>query len=74
MEFHNNKVTMKNKLINPSHNFDFHLIIQGDAQTTVPIKGDQFLINGKLTYSGRFWKGNKIEGLAVKLEDGPGNI
>ena len=35
----------------------------GKAQTIVTIKGDQFLINNKLTYPGRYWKGNKIEGL-----------
>ena len=36
---------------------------EGKAQTVVSIKGDQFLINNNLTYSGRYWKGNKIEGL-----------
>jgi hypothetical protein len=35
------------------------------SQTVVTIKGDQFLINNKLTYSGRYWKGNKIEGLLL---------
>jgi hypothetical protein len=35
------------------------------AQTIVSIKGDQFLINNKLTYTGRSWKGNKIEGLLL---------
>jgi hypothetical protein len=35
------------------------------SQTTVTIKNDQFLINNKLTYSGRYWKGNKIEGLLL---------
>ena len=35
------------------------------AQTAVSIKGDQFFINNKLTYSGRYWKGNKIEGLLL---------
>lgn len=37
----------------------------GTAQTVVTIKGDQFLINNKLTYAGRYWKGNKIEGLLL---------
>src|SRR5262245_43137095 len=32
-------------------------------RTAVAIKGEQFLINGKLTYAGRKWKGHKIEGL-----------
>jgi hypothetical protein len=36
-----------------------------DAQTFVTIKGDQFMINNKLTYSGRNWKGTKIEGLLL---------
>jgi hypothetical protein len=33
------------------------------ARTTVSIKGNQFYINGKLTYQGRYWQGSKIEGL-----------
>lgn len=35
------------------------------AQTTVSIQRDQFYINGKPTYEGRYWKGNKIEGLLM---------
>ena len=35
------------------------------AQTIVEIKGGQFYINGKPTYEGRKWKGNKIEGLLI---------
>ena len=35
------------------------------SQTTVSIKGDMFYINGKPTYEGRYWKGNKIEGLLI---------
>ena len=31
--------------------------------TTVSIIGEQFYINGELTYKGRNWQGNKIEGL-----------
>ena len=31
--------------------------------TTVSIKGQQFYINGEITYKGRSWQGNKIEGL-----------
>jgi hypothetical protein len=34
-------------------------------KTKVSIKENQFYINGKLTYQGRFWKGNKIEGLLM---------
>lgn len=37
----------------------------GWAQTVVEIKGDQFFINGKPTYQGRYWKGQKIEGLLM---------
>lgn len=29
----------------------------------VSIKGNQFYINEELTYKGRYWQGNKIEGL-----------
>lgn len=32
-------------------------------KTIVTISENQFLINGELTYKGRYWKGNKIEGL-----------
>jgi hypothetical protein len=34
-------------------------------QTTVAIKGDKFLINGKPTYQGRSWNGHPIEGLLM---------
>jgi len=34
-------------------------------KTIVEIKGNQFYINGKPTYEGRNWKGNKIEGLLM---------
>jgi hypothetical protein len=33
--------------------------------TAVSIGGNQFYINGQLTYKGRYWKGNKIEGLLL---------
>jgi hypothetical protein len=35
------------------------------SQTVVSIKGDQFYINGKPTYEGRYWKGHKVEGLLI---------
>ena len=35
------------------------------AQTVVSIEGNQFYINGKPTYEGRSWNGNKIEGLLM---------
>jgi hypothetical protein len=34
-----------------------------ERKTRVTITGNQFFINGELTYKGRYWKGNKIEGL-----------
>ncbi len=34
-------------------------------KTEVSIRGDTFLINGKLTYEGRFWQGQRIEGLLM---------
>lgn len=33
--------------------------------TVVTINGDAFYVNGKPTYEGRTWKGNKIEGLLM---------
>jgi hypothetical protein len=45
----------------------FHPVLsaQEKEQTVVTIKKDQFLINGKLTYNNRYWKGYKIEGLLL---------
>ncbi len=34
-------------------------------RTQVALQGEQFLINGKLTYEGRTWQGHKIEGLLM---------
>ncbi|MEZ4905276.1 MAG: hypothetical protein R2822_27730 [Spirosomataceae bacterium] len=34
-------------------------------KTIVEIKGNQFYINGKPTYEGRYWNGQKIEGLLM---------
>jgi histidinol phosphatase-like PHP family hydrolase len=34
-------------------------------RTTVTIRGEQFYINGQITYPGRYWKGNRIEGLLL---------
>jgi histidinol phosphatase-like PHP family hydrolase len=34
-------------------------------RTLVTIRGEQFFINGQPTYPGRYWKGNKIEGLLL---------
>jgi hypothetical protein len=38
---------------------------EAKPQTVVTINGDQFQINNKPTYPGRYWKGNKIEGLLL---------
>jgi hypothetical protein len=35
------------------------------AQTIVEITGNQFYINGKPTYPGRYWNNSKIEGLLI---------
>lgn len=34
-------------------------------RTRIAIAGEQFLINGRLTYKGRSWRGHKIEGLLM---------
>ncbi len=35
------------------------------GNTRVDIKQNQFYINGKITYEGRFWQGHKVEGLLM---------
>lgn len=35
------------------------------SNTKVSISGNQFYINDELTYKGRFWQGNKVEGLLM---------
>jgi len=35
------------------------------SKTTISIQGDQFHINGKVTYEGRTWEGRLIEGLLM---------
>ena len=34
-------------------------------KTVVSIQHDEFYINGRPTYEGRYWKGNKIQGLLI---------
>ena len=34
-------------------------------RTVVTIDGDEFYVNGKPTYEGRYWKGNRIQGLLM---------
>lgn len=41
------------------------LLAQEMAKTKVSIKDGQFYINDTLTYEGRYWEGNKIEGLLM---------
>lgn len=41
------------------------LCVAAPGRTEVAIEGDRFLINGKLTYPGRAWRGMKIEGLLM---------
>src|SRR5919112_472801 len=41
------------------------LVRAASRKTEVSIRGDQFLINGRLTYRGKTWKGHKIEGLLM---------
>ena len=38
-----------------------------DAGTVVSIRGEQFLINGKLTYAARSYRGKKVEGLLMNV-------
>ncbi len=38
---------------------------QKSDRTVVSIQDDDFLINGKPTYPGRYWKGYKVEGLLI---------
>ena len=60
------KTNMKNKRL--ISNLILALILVSNillAQTKVEIKGDQFFINGKPTYEGRYWKGNRVEGLLI---------
>ncbi len=38
---------------------------ENGKKTVIAIRGDQFYINGELTYKGRSWKGKRIEGLLM---------
>lgn len=59
------------KIMNTSQIVAFLVLIIGfknpayAQKTRVEIKGNQFYINGKPTYAGRIWQGNKIEGLLM---------
>src|SRR6185295_19524751 len=33
--------------------------------TTVSVVGDEFYINGRPTYEGRYWQGHKVQGLLL---------
>jgi hypothetical protein len=41
------------------------VFLQVFSKTIVEIKGNQFYINGKPTYAGRYWNNHKIEGLLI---------
>lgn len=41
------------------------VFLQVFSKTIVEIKGNQFYINGKPTYAGRYWNNHKIEGLLM---------
>lgn len=43
----------------------FALSLVSQAQTVVSIHGEDFHLNGKVTYSGREWQGHRIEGLLM---------
>lgn len=43
----------------------FYSIASFAQKTVVEIKGEQFYINGKPTFEGRSWQGNKIAGLLI---------
>ncbi|WP_159020706.1 hypothetical protein [Algibacter sp. L3A6] len=45
--------------------FGVLVFAQTNRKTIVSIKDNQFYINDELTYKGRFWEGNKIEGLLM---------
>lgn len=41
------------------------MLVAQKRKTVVSIHGDEFYINGKPTYEGRYWRGNKIQGLLM---------
>jgi hypothetical protein len=45
--------------------FGLTVFTRQHRRTTVEIRGDQFFINGTVTYEKRYWKGYKIEGLLM---------
>lgn len=52
-------------LIHPMFLFDQKVFAQESRRTAVSIQGDQFYINGRPTYEGRFWRGHNIAGLLM---------
>ena len=61
----NNQPAMKSKILLLFIAFVMVSCSGNARRTKVTITGNQFYINGELTYKGRFWKGNKIEGLLL---------
>jgi hypothetical protein len=41
------------------------LALAAERKTTVGIEGENFLLNGRVTYAGRIWNDHKIEGLLL---------
>jgi hypothetical protein len=56
---------MKNSLARLALAFCLFAACSADAGTVVSIVGDEFHINGKPTYAGRAWRGQKIQGLLL---------
>jgi len=54
---------MKLKLVLFLLAFTLLSFAKNEVRTKVAIKENQFFINGEITYKGRYWKNNKIEGL-----------
>lgn len=52
-------------VMNRRHFLALPLAAQISQRTEVAIEADRFLVNGKLTYAGRSYKGHKIEGLLL---------
>ena len=54
---------MKKHLLSALLLFVSPILLFAQGNTMVTIEGNMFYINGKPTYAGRTWQGNKIEGL-----------
>ena len=59
----NNVVAFLKKMILIAFILSFAFCFAAKKKTVVSIMDNKFYINGELTYKGRYWQGNKIEGL-----------